>query len=94
MTWEQCARQIDGEVGAGIRTINDKTLTWRDPNRAPTLAPPRFDTGAKVGSGSTVLAGVRIGEHALIGAGSLVTHDIPAGALAYGHPARVHGRAR
>lgn len=81
-------------LGAGIQTINDKTLTWRDPNRTPNLAPPRFDTSAKVGSGSTVLAGVTIGEHALIGAGSLVTRDIPAGALAYGHPARVHGRAR
>lgn len=81
-------------LGAGIRTINDKTLTWRDPDRTPILAPPWFDTGAKVGSGSTVLAGVRIGEHALIGAGSLVTRDIPAGALAYGHPARVHGQAR
>ncbi|MGH4010200.1 MAG: hypothetical protein ACRDTH_18930 [Pseudonocardiaceae bacterium] len=51
-------------LGAGIRTINDKTLTWRDPNRTPTLAAPRFDTCAKVGSGSTVLAGVTIGEHA------------------------------
>ncbi|MGH3934447.1 MAG: hypothetical protein ACRDS1_05635 [Pseudonocardiaceae bacterium] len=81
-------------LGAGLRTINDKTLTWRDPDRTPTLAPPRFDTGAKVGSGSTVLAGVTIGEHALIGAGSLVTRDVPGGALAYGHPARVHGQAR
>jgi acetyltransferase-like isoleucine patch superfamily enzyme len=81
-------------LGAGIRTINDKTLTWRDPNLIPTLAAPRFDTSAKVGSGSTVLAGVTIGEHALIGAGSLVTRDIPAGALAYGHPACVHGRTR
>ncbi|HWR47095.1 MAG TPA: hypothetical protein VN327_05680 [Pseudonocardiaceae bacterium] len=81
-------------LGAGIQTINDKTLTWRDPNRTPTLAAPRFDTSAKVGSGSTVLAGVTIGEHALVGAGSLVTRDIPAGALAYGHPARVHGQVR
>lgn len=80
-------------LGAGICTINDKTLTWRDPNRTPILAPPRFDSGARVGSGSTVLAGVTIGEYALIGAGSLVTHDIPARAL-YGHPARVHGLAQ
>ncbi|HEY6422740.1 MAG TPA: hypothetical protein VIY28_05705 [Pseudonocardiaceae bacterium] len=80
-------------LGAGIRTINDKTLTWRDPNRKPTLTPPRFGTGAKVGSGCTALAGVQIGEHALIGAGSVVTHDIPARALAYGHPARVYGQA-
>jgi acetyltransferase-like isoleucine patch superfamily enzyme len=78
--------------GAGLRTINDKTLTWRDPKRTPILTPPRFDTGAKVGSGSTLLAGVTIGAYALIGAASLVTYDIPAGALAYGHPARVHGQ--
>lgn len=81
-------------MGAGVRTINDKTLTWRDPNRLPALVAPRFETGAKIGSGSVVLAGVTVGEHALVGAGSVVTHDIPPGALAYGHPARVHGRAR
>jgi acetyltransferase-like isoleucine patch superfamily enzyme len=81
-------------LGAGVRTINDKTLTWRDPHRNPTLAAPRFDTGAKVGSGSVVLAGVTICEYALVGAGSLVTRDVPAGALAYGQPARVHREAR
>lgn len=80
-------------LGAGVRTINDKTLTWRDPHRPPTLIPPRFDTGAKVGSGSVILGGVTIGAHALVGADSLVTHDIPPGALAYGHPARVQGVA-
>jgi acetyltransferase-like isoleucine patch superfamily enzyme len=80
-------------LGAGVRTINDKTLTWRESNREPTLTPPRFDTGAKVGSGSVVLAGVTIGEHALVGAGSLVACDVPPGALAYGHPARVRGDA-
>ncbi len=81
-------------LGAGVRTINDKTLTWRDPRRQPTLVAPRFETGAKVGSGSVVLAGVTVGEHALVGAGSLVTRDVPPGALAYGHPARVHGEVR
>jgi acetyltransferase-like isoleucine patch superfamily enzyme len=80
-------------LGAGVRTVNDKTLTWRDPHRPPELMPPRFNTGAKVGSGSTVLAGVTIGEHALVGAGSVVTRDIPPGALAYGCPARLHGEA-
>ncbi|MPZ79587.1 MAG: hypothetical protein GEV28_03955 [Actinophytocola sp.] len=80
-------------LGAGIRTINDKTLTWRDPNSEPRLTAPRFETGAKVGSGTTVLAGVTIGEYALVGAASLVTRDVPAGAIAFGHPARVQDRS-
>jgi acetyltransferase-like isoleucine patch superfamily enzyme len=53
---------------------------------------PRFERGAKVGSGSTILAGVVIGERALVGAGSVVTRDIPAEATAYRVPARVRGR--
>src|SRR5262249_17936081 len=88
-------RLADGVfLGAGVRTINDKTMVWRDPHRTAALAPPQFDTGAKVGSGTTVLAGVTIGRHALVGAGSVVTRDIPAGTLAYGHPARGRGQAR
>ncbi|WP_439659525.1 hypothetical protein ACSHWB_45360 [Lentzea sp. HUAS TT2] len=78
-------------LGAGVRTINDKTLTWRDPHREPVLAPPRFEAGAKVGSGCVVLAGVTVGERALVGAGSVITRDIPPGALAFGHPAAVRG---
>ncbi|ATE54711.1 acyl-CoA dehydrogenase family protein [Actinosynnema pretiosum] len=37
-------------LGAGVRTINDKTLTWRHPEREPELRPPVFDTGARVGT--------------------------------------------
>lgn len=44
-----------------------------------------------IGANSTVLCGVEIGAGALVGAASLVTRDVPAGMLAYGHPARVHG---
>lgn len=81
-------------LGAGVRTVNDKEMTWRDPaGREPDLSPPAFGTGARVGSGSVILSGVAIGEHALVGAGSVVTRDIPAGAVAFGVPARVHGTA-
>jgi acetyltransferase-like isoleucine patch superfamily enzyme len=79
-------------LGAGVRTVNDKEMTWHDPDgREPDLAPPVFSTGARVGSGSVILTGVRIGEYALVGAGSVVTKDIPAGAVAFGVPARVRG---
>ena len=81
-------------LGAGVRTVNDKEMTWRDPGgREPELVPPVFGAGARVGSGSVILAGVSIGEHALVGAGSVVTRDIPARAVAFGNPARVRGTA-
>jgi acetyltransferase-like isoleucine patch superfamily enzyme len=79
-------------LGAGVRTVNDRELIWGDPDRVPVLVPPRFECGARVGSGSVILAGVTIGAEALVGAGSVVTRDIPAGAVAYGVPARVRGR--
>jgi UDP-2-acetamido-3-amino-2,3-dideoxy-glucuronate N-acetyltransferase len=48
--------------------------------------------GASIGANVTVLAGVTIGEHAMVGAGSVVTCDIPAGEVWYGNPARFSGR--
>jgi acetyltransferase-like isoleucine patch superfamily enzyme len=81
-------------LGAGVRTVNDRHLIWRDPERKPDLLAPRFELGAKVGSGATILAGVTIGKNALVGAGSVVTGNIPPGAVAYGVPARVRGEAR
>lgn len=78
-------------LGAGVRTVNDRHLVWGDPDQPPELIPPAFGRGARVGSGATVLAGVTVGEDALVGAGSVVTRDIPAGAVAYGVPARVRG---
>lgn len=76
-------------LGAGIRTVNDRYLIWRDPEQEPELLAPRFEYGARVGTGSVILAGVTIGEHALVGAGSVVTRDVPPRAVAYGVPARV-----
>ncbi len=76
-------------LGAGVRTVNDRELIWGDPDRVPELVPPRFEYGARVGSGSVILAGVTIGANALVGAGSVVTRDIPPGAVTYGVPARV-----
>jgi acetyltransferase-like isoleucine patch superfamily enzyme len=81
-------------LGAGIRTVNDRYLIWRDPGREPELLAPRFDRGSRIGSGSVILAGVTIGEDALVGAGSVVTRDVPPRALAYGVPARVRKAGR
>ena len=45
--------------------------------------------GASIGSGSTLLCGVTIGEYALVGAGSVVTKDVPREAVVAGNPARI-----
>jgi UDP-2-acetamido-3-amino-2,3-dideoxy-glucuronate N-acetyltransferase len=45
--------------------------------------------GASVGSSSTILCGVTVGENAIVGAGSIVTKDVPANAVVAGNPARI-----
>lgn len=80
-------------LGAGVRTVNDKQLIWRDQDAEQPLAPPVFEHGCRVGSGAVLLAGITVGERALVGAGSVVTRDVPAGAVVYGVPARQHGWA-
>lgn len=45
--------------------------------------------GASIGANATILPGVTIGDHAMVGAGSVVTKDVPAGAVVVGNPARV-----
>jgi acetyltransferase-like isoleucine patch superfamily enzyme len=46
-------------------------------------------TGASIGSGATILANVVIGEHAMVGAGAVVTKDVPPNTIVIGNPARV-----
>ena len=48
--------------------------------------------GCSIGANVTIVCGVTVGEYAMVGAGSVVTKDVPPYALVYGNPARVHGR--
>ena len=66
-------------------TLNGDLQTEQDWTVEPTLV----RKGASIGSGATVLANVTIGEHALVGAGSVVTRDVPAFAVVAGNPARI-----
>ena len=73
-------------VGANVTFNNDKyprskSILWQ-------CLPTLVKYGASIGAGSTILCGVTIGEKALIGAGSVVTKDVPAGELWMGNPAR------
>jgi UDP-2-acetamido-3-amino-2,3-dideoxy-glucuronate N-acetyltransferase len=51
--------------------------------------PTLVKKGAAIGSGATLLCGITVGEYALVGAGSVVTRDVPAHAVVAGNPARV-----
>ncbi len=69
-------------------TTADGTLQGSDDwDCIPTLV----RRGASIGSGSTIVCGVTIGEDAMIGAGSVVTRDVPAGRVVAGNPARIIG---
>ena len=82
-------------IGHGVVFINDSYP--RATTSAGELQTPNdwkvektlVKTGASIGSGATILSNVTIGEHAIVGAGSVVTHDVPAGAIVAGNPARV-----
>lgn len=55
------------------------------------LSETRIRQGASLGANSTIRCGITIGEWAMVGAGSVVTRDVPAYGLVYGNPARLHG---
>lgn len=66
-------------------TADGKLQTEADWACIPTLV----KRGASIGSGAVLLCGITVGENAMIGAGSVVTKDVPAGATVAGNPARV-----
>ncbi len=62
-------------------------------NRPEDFLPTLVRRGASIGANATIVCGNTIGEHALVGAGSVVTRDVPAHAVVYGNPARHRGWA-
>jgi UDP-2-acetamido-3-amino-2,3-dideoxy-glucuronate N-acetyltransferase len=82
-------------IGHGVMFINDKyprattgagqLQTEQDWTVTPTL----IKRGASIGSNATILCGVTVGEDAIVGAGSVVTRDVPPGVVVAGSPARI-----
>ncbi len=87
---------IEDDVFCGPRvtTMNDKRICHRRPTLTFERSAPRILRAARVGGGSVLLPGVTIGENAFVGAGSVVTKDVPDYAIVVGNPARVVGRVR
>ena len=77
--------------GPRVITMNDKRISHRRPGMTFVREGPRIERGARVGGGSVLLPGVTIGANALVGAGSVVTKDVPARAIVVGNPARTVG---
>jgi acetyltransferase-like isoleucine patch superfamily enzyme len=74
-------------VGPNVSFSNDKVprafnVDWK-------ITPTLVKRGASIGANATIVCGVTIGEYAMIGAGSVVTRDVPAFSLAIGNPVRV-----
>ena len=89
--WDGLRVGDDVFIGPNVTFTNDKYPRSRRP--PPTFARTELRRGASIGANATILGGVVIGEGAMVGAGSLVTRDVPAGELWMGHPARRHGPA-
>jgi acetyltransferase-like isoleucine patch superfamily enzyme len=82
-------------VGHGVVFINDRyprAVTESGQLQTETdwqVVRTTVRRGASIGSGSTVLCGVEIGEGAMVGAGSVVTKNVPPGVIVAGNPARI-----
>jgi len=74
-------------IGSNVSFTNDRYP--RSKSRPPEYPKTTIRRGASIGANVVILAGVTVGEDAMVGAGSVVTKDIPAHVVAFGNPARV-----
>lgn len=79
-------------MGPMTVTTNDPVMGHERKNIEVSPKGPIILDGARIAAGCVILPGITIGMEAMIGAGSLVTKDIPDYAIAYGRPAKVMGR--
>lgn len=77
-------------VGPNACFTNDKVP--RAFNKDWKISKTIIEQGVSVGANSTIVCGVRIGKYAMIGAGAVVTKDVPPYTLVFGNPAREYGK--
>jgi acetyltransferase-like isoleucine patch superfamily enzyme len=82
-------------IGHGVQFINDRYPRATRADGTPqteadwTLQRTIVRRGASIGTGATILGGIEIGARSTVGAGAVVTRDVPAGATVAGNPARI-----
>ena len=84
--WDGMTLEDDVFIGANVTFTNDNFP--KSKNKDFTLLPILIKKGASIGANSTILGGIVIGENVLVGAGSVVTKDIPDNEIWIGHPAK------
>ena len=85
--WNGLRVEDDVFIGPNVTFTND--LFPRSKLYPETFLKTHIKTGASIGGGAVILPGLTIGEKAMVGAGSVVTKSVPAGAVVVGNPARV-----
>ena len=87
--WDGLRVGDDVFIGPNATFSNDKYP--RSKHYQPQVLQTSIGRGASIGGGAAILPGLRIGTRAMVGAGSVVTHDVPARAIVSGNPARITG---
>lgn len=82
---------IEDDVFVGPHVCFTNDFLPRATNPDWTLVPTLVKKGASIGANSTIVCGSTLGEYCMVGAGSVVTKDVPAFALVFGNPARLQG---
>jgi UDP-2-acetamido-3-amino-2,3-dideoxy-glucuronate N-acetyltransferase len=87
--WDGVTLEDDVFIGPNATFTNDKRP--RSKQYPDEFARTVVKKGASVGANATILPGITIGSHAMVGAGAVVTKDVPPYATVFGNPARIHG---
>lgn len=88
--WDGIHIADDAFIGPNVTFVNDKYP--RSKQYPEAFQKTIIGRGASVGANATILGGVNVGEYALVGAGSVVTKDVPPYTLVVGNPARIRGK--